>query len=253
MKKIVNLIVAFVIVAMTSCSKRVEVKELVQTTDVVLGLQMVQSGSMTKATNQEVITFLENYVPTNVELKLKSGTDTYTVQLGKPTTLPIGSYTVTGKYKPLSQSSVIGSDVYISTIPSISISDEITITPTQSNYVVNATYSCFAIVVELTETASATFVSSHGEQGTIEFAKSGTLGTIFITGNLDPHYVSVTLNPVSSDNEVTTFTFKSTYSADAIYAERGKYYLLHPNEITAIDEGYINWNLASWIEGTVNQ
>jgi len=214
---------------------------------------MDQSGSMTKATNQGVITFLENYVPTNVELKLKSRTDTYTVQLGKPTTLPIGSYTVTGKYKPLSQSSVISSDVYISTIPSISISDEITITPTQSNYVVNATYSCFAIVVELTETASATFVSSHGEQGTIEFAKSGTLGTIFITGNLDPHYVSVTLNPVSSDNEVTTFTFKSTYSADAIYAERGKYYLLHPNEITAIDEGYINWNLASWIEGTVNQ
>ena len=251
MKKSVNLIVALAVVAMASCSKSDELNELSKTANVTIGIQMVQSGQMTKATNQEVITFLENYVPTSVELKLKSGTDTYTAQLGQPTVLPVGTYTVTGKYKPTSQAAVIGSSVYLSTVPSISISDELNITASQSSYVVDATYSCFAIVVELSEIASATFKSSHGEAGTIQFAQNNGLGVIFVTGNMETHSMSVTINPISTDNEATTFTFKSSYASDAIFAENGKYYLLHPNAIEAIENGYINWSLATWAEGTV--
>lgn len=221
-------------------------------TTATFGLQMVESGTMTRATSEEIITMLEGKLPTSVELTLAGDEDSYNVIVGKPTSIPLGSYNVTGKYHDTRRVAVIGSSVYLSPTPSVIVSDDVTISYDMTTYNVAAEYVCYALVVDLTETASVSYQSSTAKEGEVSLVQSGTTGFIFVCGKATGGYLNVTLQPYEgSGRKATTYTIKTDYDATAVYAEYGKYYVLRPYEITEVEAGYINWQLSSWTEGTV--
>ena len=158
--------------------------------------------------------------------------------------LPVGIYTVTGKNTPTASASVVGSDVFFSiTRPTLTVSTTIEVTYSQKNYVIPATYGAFGIVIDSEETASATFASSHGETGNIEFATIGTSGIVFVNGNLGTHTLDITLNPVNSADQTTTHTFKTAYDAATISPTFGNYYILHPKAQSSVDGGTFSYSV----------
>lgn len=214
---------------------------------VVFDFRLVEEVPMTKAVDNNAINeWIENALPSKISLKLIDANGTrYNIETGTSVELPVGIYTVTGKNTPTASASVVGTDVFMSmSRPTLIVSTTIEVTYTQTSYLVPATYGAFGIVVDLEETATASFSSSHGEQGNIEFATIGTSGIVFINGNLDSHILNVTLNPISSADEVTTYVFKTAYSSTTISPTFGNYYILHPKGISSVDGGTFGYSIS---------
>lgn len=235
------------LLAVASCKKGTEE---IATQKVTFGYRLVTEQSMTKAVNNDDIAdWIEASLPQKLSIRLTDANGVrYNIETGSEVELPIGIYTVTGKNTPTSSAAVAGSDVFFSVSrPTIVVNTTIEITYTQKNYVIPATYGAFGIVVDYDETASATYQSSHGESGSIEFARIGTSGIVFVNGNLDSFVLSVTLNPVNSgDNEVTTYTFKTAFSASSISPTFGNYYIIHPKGISSVDGGTFGYSISGF-------
>ena len=223
-----------ILLALASCKKGTEE---IATQKVTFGYRLVTEQSMTKAVNNDDIAdWIEASLPAKLSLRL---TDS-----GTEVELPVGIYTVTGKNTPTASASVVGSDVFFSiTRPTLTVSTTIEVTYSQKNYVIPATYGAFGIVIDSEETASATFASSHGETGNIEFATIGTSGIVFVNGNLGTHTLDITLNPVNSADQTTTHTFKTAYDAATISPTFGNYYILHPKAQSSVDGGTFSYSV----------
>ena len=239
------------LIALMACSAGQE-EILEQKSDlakVTFGFQLVSEVPMTKAVNNTSIAqWIESQLPEKLSLKLIDANGVrYTVETGASVELPTGIYTVTGKNVPSASASVIGSDVFMSvTRPTITVNTTIEVTFTQTTYIVPATYGAFGIVIDKEETASASYTSSHGEQGNIEFAEVGTAGIVFVNGNLGTFTLDVTLNPVSSSDEITTHRFQTNYSATTISPTFGNYYIIHPKGISSVDGGTFSYSIGNF-------
>ena len=240
-----KLCILALVLAFVSCNK-VSIEEI-KTQKVVFEYSLVSEHPMTKAVNTGDITaWIESVLPAKISLKLTDANGTrYNVETGSEVELPIGIYTVTGKSNPTASASVVGNDVYFSTSrPSLVVNTSIEITYSQKNYSIPATYSAFGIVIDYEETASATFQSSHGETGNIDFATVGTSGIVFVNGGLGSYILDVTLNPANSGDQTTTHTFKTAYSAETISPTFGNYYIIHPKAQSSVEGGAFSYSVS---------
>ena len=239
-----KLIIPALIMALVSCSKaEVESPALVK---VRFDFSLVSEQPMTKSVNNDDIAdWIEASLPAKLSLRLTDSEGVrHNIETGTEVELPVGIYTVTGKNTPTASASVVGSDVFFSVSrPTLTVSTTIEVTYSQKNYVIPATYGAFGIVIDSEETASATFASSHGETGNIEFATIGTSGIVFVNGNLGTHTLDVTLNPVNSADRTTTHTFKTAYDAATISPTFGNYYILHPKAQSSVDGGTFTYSV----------
>ena len=246
MKKITFLFL--VLTTLVSCNK-VKVTEIRCTTKVTLTYSMVTEVPMTKSVNQSTIaTWITNNLPTNISFKLtdSKGT-TFRVANGTEVELPCGSYTVTAKYTPVSEANVVGSNVFFSTLePTIVVNTTLDVTYDRANYTVPASFGCFGIVYDLDEVSAATFVSSHGESGTLPTTTVGESAFVFMNGDLESAIVDVTLTPRQAGFKQTTYTFKSSYDLHCVTASFGNYYIIHPYAINSVDNGSLSYSVDSF-------
>lgn len=236
-------IIPALILAFVSCNKSGESPASVK---VRFEYSLVTEHSMTKAVNNDAIAdWIESVLPAQLALRLTDANGVrYNIETGKEVELPVGIYSVTGKNVPAASASVVGSDVFFSVSrPTLTVSTTIEVTYSQKNYVIPATYGAFGIVIDSDETASATFASSHGETGNIEFAEVGTSGIVFVNGNLGTQTLDVTLNPVNGADQTTTHTFKTAYDAATISPTFGNYYILHPKAQSSVDGGTFSYSV----------
>lgn len=244
-----RLIFVALVLTLAACNKSAKL-DTPQTQQVVLDFKVVQEQPMTKAVNNDVIQdWIEAALPEKLSLRLTDANGTrYNIETGTSVELPIGIYSVTGKSTPTASASVVGSDVFFSVSrPTIVVNTSVEITYTQKNYVIPATYGAFGIVVDYEETASASYQSSHGETGNIEFAQAGTSGIVFVNGSLGTYTLDVTLTPVNStDNAQTTYTFQTAYSATSVSPTFGNYYIIHPKGISSVDGGTFGYSIAGF-------
>ena len=238
------------VLGVVSCRNKIEIKEIKpETATVCIGYKMVSEIPMTKAVNQEQINqWIIDNLPTNVTFKLTDAQGNRTnVTCGTPTEIPLGTYTVTARYTPVSDGSVVGSDVFFSkTEPIIIVNTSLEVTYDKANYVVPATFGSFGIVYDLNEVASATYVSSHGESGSMPTTSVGQTAFVFVNGLLDTQYLEVTLNP-RSGYKLAKHTFKSAYDPDCVTASFGNYYIIHPYEITSVEGGSLTYSTNGFV------
>lgn len=233
---------------LASCNNDKELAEP-QMVKVNFGYKMVTEVPMTKAVNNnEINDWIEAQLPQTISLRLTDANGTrYNIQTDSEVEIPVGIYTVTGKISPQSTAALAGSDLYLSnTAPILMVNTTVEITYSQKTYVIPATYGSFGIVVDYDETASVSFQSSHGETGNVTFATIGTSGIAFINGNLSGFSIAFALTPVSSANEVTTYTFQATYSESSISPANGNYYILHPKSMSSMDGGVFTYSIGSF-------
>lgn len=237
---------AFTLLMLVSCHKadeRVETKQ-----KVVFAYQIATEVPMTKTINNDnLIDWIAEQLPTSVSIRLTDANGTkYNITTGSEVELPVGIYTVTGKDTPQASANVVGSNAFFTSRPSLSINTSVEVTYTQKQYVIPATYTAFGIVVDRTETASASYVSSHGETGNVPFTEVDNAGIVFVSGNLDTYSLDITLSPISSGDAETTYTFKTAYSTSSISPTFGNYYIIHPKGISSVEGGAFTYSIGSF-------
>ena len=243
MKKLLIFVLSL-LTFVSCCKKDKKFEDLTQ--KVIFSYKAVAEKPMTRAINNNaIIDWIGEQLPTSISLRLTdSNGNKYTVETGSEIELPLGVYTVTGKSIAPSTQNVVGSDVSFSSIqPSLNINTILEVVYSQTQYTIPANFTGFGIVIDYEETASATYQSSHGESGTIQFATIGTAGIVFVNGNLDTHSLDVTLNPVNNSDKQTTYTFKNEYLSTTISPTFGNYYIIHPKAITGIEGGLFSYTV----------
>lgn len=253
MKK-ASILALLLLLLMTGCSNKVKVTELYQ--QVTIGFNMYSEEPMTKSVyTNPVQTYIENALPATLTFTLTDGDGNKTTVIsGQSVSLKLGTYTVKAKYTPQTVAAVVGASLFLSNEPSLSVNTTLTITASQTSYVVGASYTCFGIVVDNDEVQSVSYQSSHGEAGnlTMNPVASNAYGIIFVNGSLDTATMDVILTAKDVSLENTTYKFYVNGNSGDVYAQYGKYYILHPKAKTGIDEGFLSYITDDWTEVEIN-
>ena len=244
MKKI--LLWACALLMLVSCDK--ENKQVETKQKVVFTYQIATEVPMTKAVNNDgIMEWIAAQLPENISIRLTDANGTrYNITTGSEVELPVGIYTVTGKDTPTASAYIAGATLFFASRPALSVNTTIEITYTQKQYVIPATYAAFGIVVDNEETASATFVSSHGETGNVPFTTVDNACIVFVNGNLETFILTVTLTPIASGDAETSYTFKTAYSQTSISPTFGNYYIIHPKGISSVDGGTFSYAIGDF-------
>lgn len=240
MKKRLLLAVAFAAIA-ASCTKQQEVAD---TTIVPVRISYTTSGRFpTKGIADAILATL----PESLTLTLTDAEGyTYTAQTGQEIRLPVGTYSVTGGNKPaVVQYISSGSNRYTTHEPIVRVEDQLTITEGVTQYAVEASYGSFAVAVLPSEVAlwEATFCGSVNE---VDCIKTDDLWLVFVTGNLTG---GTSFRPVLTTHNLQVKQFNmytNTADTGGIFAEWGKWYILHP---FTYQSGMLGLGLPEWTAG----
>lgn len=213
---------------------------------VIIGLSYEIGKFPTKGFADEIAETL----PSSVSLTL-TNTQTnvaYNVITGIETTLPIGTYTVTGGYEPSPVQKLYGSVKYTCHQPSIVVSDEITIEVGTLQYSVDASYSAFAVGVIPSEVSAWQIRVKDQSMQAVDYISGTGLYWIFVTGSYPvSNPVVMTIAPIVGSSEGFNFVTDAP-SDNQIQVEYGKWYILHPASAST-QSGTFALGLPEWTEG----
>lgn len=223
MKKIICLFL--ILISIISCKKETS-QEFVS---VNFSYQIIEANSMvkTKVVRQEIIDIIYSKLPDEISFSLKSKETgiSYTCNTKESKMLPLGDYIVTYKSnEPIYQTC---------TSPTFKINQEISVTKDSKNIILNATYTCFAIIVDLEKINS---ISTNIGNRQVNLVKFNTTGITFIPNTWNGNKISdisfILYVDNNSNYEQTTFRFTETYNKGCVLFEYGKYYIISPSEVT---------------------
>ena len=250
--KLFKVSMLFGLLLFVSCSKKIEIQEIPYQ-EVSISINGVQSGKLTRASASSVLDVIEGLFPsTGITFKLTSTTNSsrvYNIDLGESLSIPLDTYEVTARYRPY----VIGNTFKngdITQSPRFSVQSTITITSAQSNYVVDAIYECWALVIDYTTCSKYRHLGySYSEEDFTYFATSGNLGVAFIHGEWTDSPYTITAVPKSIElYEPKTYSFVTNRNYNGIYVENGKWYCLSAANVETTS-GELSVNYPEWTEG----
>ena len=221
MKKIIFILVA-VCLCVVSCKKHNEDVE-VATPMVTISFEqkLVTSNSMVRSTTNEFLDIIEEQTPSyiNVTLKNLDLDKTYTCKSNESITIPLGNYEVSGYYN--------GSNIYnlMNSAPNLKCDNFSTnIKYDTKTITLNTYYNCYAVFALIDECKTCCYYSSNYGF----YKKNKYYVAYFESGN-----AVVTLTPYDDSTEfiTTTYNFSTTYTIGKVYAEYGKYYVIHPQKV----------------------
>ena len=247
MKKI--FIFCLMTLVMFSCNKNTDVENPMVT--ISFDQQLVSSNSMTRTTSNEFLDIIEKQTPdyVNVTLKNLDLNKTFTCKSNETITIPIGNYEITG-------GNISGNKVVLSSVgnyvmyqtPSIKIkTNKYQITIDTEEIILNVFYNCYAVFAEIDENESCK-VKLYADSYT--FYKNGKYYISYFSVD-DTHPIEISLTPYDNSTEfiATTYIFSKTYDVNKVYAEYGKYYVIHPQKVDKTNSQFII-NLDKMEEGT---
>ena len=247
MKKVFLLIAMLAAVA---CAKTPKTQE------VVFHPRLVETGSMTRASDHnEILNLIEStYVTFPVDLYTNEETNTYTrMEFGRSYTVPVGTFRVTGYSTP----ETIGqptSNYRLAKTPLFYTSSYVTIQYGTVEYALPVEIRSAAIVIDRNEVSKVEFKGQTGSYITMtdsDFTYSDNYGVFFINGTIEgQNKVCFQVTPKTGANKVTEFFLcaveVSTGSATYAKLEGGKYYVLHPNPVTELSGVSFSLDIPSW-------
>jgi len=217
----------------------------------------VDSGAMTRSsTGEEVEALLAAAFPVGgVALTLKNATSgiSYTATTGESVLLPVGSYAVTGRYKPSSKGAYNGS-AYVAQKPAFSVSCTLTIVEGESDYSVPVVWESFALCCDASEVSAWTWKPYSGDAAEPPVLTQGDTQLFFVCGKIASGAMRVTLTPVDLEHYALTYwdvatTASNVASADnGLCASVGCWYRIHPNGVVT-ESGALSLSASGWTCG----
>lgn len=205
----------------------------------------------TKAFPDAIVATIPSTIPLTVTNKVTGSA--FSVNTGEAVTIPVGEYSVSGRYTPKKNQNVIGTSVYLSKSPAITILQDVSVSAGVSEYSITATYQSWVLAVDSTE-ASLWTMDMNYTATAVDFMVDGTTWWIFCTGNLASRFLVTQVVPKDTDS-CTTATYNLTTSAsyaaanNGLVVQPGKWYYLHPNSATTEAAGF-SINFPSWENDT---
>ena len=244
MKKIFLILAACLVIV--SCKKHTEdIEVATPMVTVSFTQQLVSSNSMVRSTTNEFLDIIEEQTPkyVNVTLKNLDLDKTYTCKSNESITIPVGNYNISGY--------IDGKYVYNMMYSSPSLNSTIVNLNIDSNTKVitlNVHYNCFAVFALIDECSNCTYTYGGGTT----FNKFGKYYVGYFKNNSDETSANIKLTPYSDSTEFisTTYTFSTVYDKDKIYAEYGKYYVIHPQKVDKTTSSF-ELVLPDMIEGDI--
>lgn len=247
MKKI--LFVLMLCVSMVACKKH-EIEDVETTPMVTISFdqQIVTSNSMVRSTTNEFLDIIEEQTPdyVNVTLKNLDLNKTYTCKSNETITIPVGNYEISS----LNESNVYSSVSYGRkfSLPQLKGNTfNSTINNSTKTITLNVYYNCFAVFALIDECKSVSCPESIGSNKYISFGKHGKYYVSYFQNGCE-----VNIIPYDNSNDFisTSYTFSTTYDVNKVYAEYGKYYVIHPQKVDKTTSSF-ELVLPDMIEGNI--
>lgn len=199
--------------------------------------QIVSGNSMTRATTNEFLDIIEEQTPSyiNVTLKNLDLDKTYTCKSNESITIPLGEYEISAESNNGTMTSSSYGSYYSN--PKLKVNtNNIKITATTKEITLNAYYACYGVFALIDECAKCSFSTKYGKYYVAYFSTDA----------------SAKLTPYDDSTEfiTTEYQFSRTYTIGKIYAEYGKYYVIHPQKVDKTSCSF-NVNITDMEEGEI--
>jgi hypothetical protein len=212
--------------------------------------QLVSSNSMTRSTADDFLDIIEEHTSdyVNVTLKNLDLGKTFTCKSNESITIPVGNYEISAGYYPNSNGSRPTSDNgYMLLSPCLNCDTfTINMTPDTHTIKLNVYYSCYAVFALIDECKSCN--TTYRVDFVYEFTKIDKYYIAYFTGDIN----KLTLTPYEDSNEFveTQYEFSTTYDKSMVYAEYGKYYVVHPQHVDKVTSSF-TLEIPNMIEGEI--
>ena len=210
--------------------------------------QMVTGLPMTKGETNDFLNIIAEQTPTyvNVTLKNLDLDKTFTCKSNESTTIPIGNYEISSSNESISYSNISGGRKF--TLPQLKGNTfNSTINSDTKTITLNVYYNCFAVFALIDECKSVVCPEYNGSKTSISFGKQGKYYVSYFQNGCETK-----ITPYDDSNEFisTTYTFSTTYDVNKVYAEYGKYYVIHPQQVSKTTSSF-NMELPNMVEGKI--
>lgn len=245
-----KLILALLIFTLVACSRQP------QTARVCISLHSVENGNITKASFYEgsVLSIIEEASSDLAGLKFtltnQSTGLVYECGADEYVNIPVGTYSVYGKYTP-QITGYMNASVYFTKQPKFEVNETIEVVPNKERYEVTAQYQCFVIAVDLAEVRNLRFYDANNTLNDINCLDAAGVAVTFVCSapdQLQTNPLRIMLDPCQGYDSTIFRLYRKTFS-DGIYVEDGKWYMLHPGQTPIVDGGFII-NFPQWVEGS---
>lgn len=239
MKKI--LFVLILCVSVVACKKH-EIEDIETTPMVTITFdqQIVSSNSIVRSTTNEFLDIIEEQTPSyiNVTLKNLDLDKTYTCKSNESITIPLGNYEISAYnngdyiYGPMHKTPSLNCEKFYYTISN------------NTNCItLNTYYNCYAVFALIDECKSVTGNVNR------EFPKNGKYYVCYMDDSQDA-YISIIPYDDNTEFISTSYIFSTTYDVNKVYAEYGKYYVIHPQKVDKTASTF-EVNLENMIESEI--
>lgn len=247
MKKI--LFVLMLCVSMVACKKH-EIEDVETTPMVTISFdqQIVTSNSMVRSTTNEFLDIIEEQTPDYVYVTLKNLdlNKTFTCKSNETITIPIGNYEISSSNEHYACSGVIGGYKY--SLPLLKGNTfNSTINNNTKTITLNVYYNCFAVFALIDECKSVSCREDSVYNVYSSFEKQGKYYVSYFQNGCK---VDITPYDDSNDFISTSYTFSTTYDVNKVYAEYGKYYVIHPQKVDKVTSSF-TMQLPNMVEGEI--
>ncbi len=249
MRKYLSLLLAALSVA---CAK-----ETPREVDVVFNLG-VTSGPITRAGNDGIYSAISATLPGGPFTLSAQSTDnalrSYDITTGVPISMAVGGYDVTGAWNGRALSQIYRGVLYSE--PTWSASKTVTISEDGAELSVPASWTCPALVFDLSEVSKVVFRGASGEVTLTSFPGTSEYGVVYpkpdgIWG-LGDYYLTVTVYPTDEIYGEPRIYKVETSSPDLeyTYVQAGYWYLLSPGKVEVVS-GSMGVVFPDWKEGVL--
>lgn len=248
MKKILFMLI--VCISFAACSKD-NCEDFTPMVTLSFNQQIVSSNSMTRATTNEFLDIISEQTPdyVNVTLKNLDLNKTYTCKSNEAITIPIGNYEISAAIGAKSYEYVVGSSGSMYSTPILSM-DKINYTITQNTNLItlNVYYKCYAVFALIDECKSCV---AYYIDNNVDFYKKGKYYVAYFNyAESRGMYIRLTPYDDSTEFITTSYNFSTTYDVNKVFAEFGKYYVIHPQKVDKTSCSF-NINITDMEEGGI--
>lgn len=239
-------------ISFIACSKD-NSEDIIPMVTLSFNQQIVSGNSMTRATTNEFLDIIEEQTPNyvNVTLKNLDLDKTYTCKSNETITIPIGNYEISAEMGANSSKYVIGASGSGSMYSSpILCMDKINYTITHNTKLItlNVYYACYAVFALIDECKSCV---AYYIDNNVDFYKKGKYYVAYFKYT-ESRGMDIRLTPYDDSTEfiTTTYNFSTTYNVNKVFAEFGKYYVIHPQKVDKTSCSF-NVNITDMEEGEI--
>ena len=244
--KIILYVLAFCLV-FVSCSKDDDFSKENDMVTISFNQQLVSSNSMTRSDGNEFLDIIEEQTPdyVNVTLKNLDLDKTFTCKSNESITIPIGNYEISSSNET-NYSNISGGRKFA--LPQLKGSTfNSTINNNTKTITLNVYYNCFAVFALIDECKSVSCPENIGSKTYISFGKQGKYYVSYFQNGCE---IKITPYDDSNDFISASYAFSTTYDINKVYAEYGKYYVIHPQQVDKTSCSF-NVNITDMEEGEI--